>query len=516
MLNLLLALGILPALLLLRRFYYSYIMPNFIERPVGGIPRPPLVADWIPFIGNGLRMTQGDGFWRDVIRQYGPVVRVRAMGEVRTFVTTPGQLISYVYKNSRNFSFLHFRRTLHSTIFGLQMSHAQSDAMTDKLFPQHHREMQPGSIADLIRKYADHLEDGMKRKVEQIGEEGIVIDLVEDMFDILYEASAKAFFSPSFPHASFKPTFMAFDEAFPLLYLAGLPKIARRSAEKIREDALRMIEEWWVDISFEDRKEIAPAMLGMVEVAEGEGWSLRDVASFFLQEIWALEANAPYAGIWTILELLRNPGILARVRTEITNVISTLSPPTLSTLLHRPQPGLPGLLPITNAVFQETLRFHVDTLSLRVVQEDCVVPPSLIPAGIGKETGLRLYRGDQVICATRVPMVDEEEWGPDAGKWDPERFMKGGAQGRAMHPFGGGVSMCEGRHFASAEILTFIAAFTYLFDADVLSDTIKPNPQRIGLGIQQPMGSAKEGESGSNPAIETVHGMGVWRMSVTQ
>jgi cholesterol 7alpha-monooxygenase len=48
-----------------------------------------------------------------------------------------------------------------------------------------------------------------------------------------------------------------------------------------------------------------------------------------------------------------------------------------------------------------------------------------------------------------------------------------------------------GRHFASAEILTFIAAFTYLFDADVLSDTIKPNPQRIGLGIQQPMGSAK-------------------------
>lgn len=66
-----------------------------------------------------------------------------------------------------------------------QMSHAQSDAMTDKLFPQHHREMQPGSIADLIRKYADHLEDGMKRKVEQIEEEGIVIDLVEDMFDIL-------------------------------------------------------------------------------------------------------------------------------------------------------------------------------------------------------------------------------------------------------------------------------------------------------------------------------------------
>jgi hypothetical protein len=89
MMNLHLILAILFALLLLRRFYYSYIVPTFIERPVGGVPRPPLVADWIPFIGNGLKMTQGDGFWRDVVRQYGPVVRVRAMGEVRTFVTTP-------------------------------------------------------------------------------------------------------------------------------------------------------------------------------------------------------------------------------------------------------------------------------------------------------------------------------------------------------------------------------------------------------------------------------------------
>lgn len=89
----------------------------------------------------------------------------------------------------------------------------------------------------------------------------------------------------------------------------------------------------------------------------------------------------------------------------------------------------------------------MDTLSLRVVQDDSIIPPALISAGIGAETGLRLYKGDQVICATRVPMVDEEEWGRDAGKWDPERFMKGGAQGRAMHPFGGGVSMCEGEHF---------------------------------------------------------------------
>jgi cytochrome P450 len=152
------------------------------------------------------------------------------------------------------------------------------------------------------------------------------------------------------------------------------------------------------------------------------------------------------AGIWAVVELLRHPKMLAAVRTEISGVISTLTPPTLSTLLHKPQPELPGLLPITNAVFQETLRYHVDTLSLRVVQTDCVIPAHLLPSGVGAKTGLRLKAGEQVICVTRAPTVDEGEWGPNAGAWNSDRFLHGGAQGKSMNPFGGGVSMCEGEY----------------------------------------------------------------------
>lgn len=42
-----------------------------------------------------------------------------------------------------------------------------------------------------------------------------------------------------------------------------------------------------------------------------------------------------------------------------------------------------------------------------------------------------------------------------------------------------------GRHFASAEILTFIAAFAHNFDARIISDTLRPDTQRPGLGVQQ-------------------------------
>lgn len=64
-------------------------------------------------------------------------------------------------------------------------NHAQSDAMDAIIFPGHHKNMQPGSIADLIRKYADHLEGGLKQAVEAVGDEGKVVDLGDHMFDIL-------------------------------------------------------------------------------------------------------------------------------------------------------------------------------------------------------------------------------------------------------------------------------------------------------------------------------------------
>ena len=48
--------------------------------------------------------------------------------------------------------------------------------------------------------------------------------------------------------------------------------------------------------------------------------------------------------------------------------------------------------------------------------------------------------------------------------------------------------LIPGRHFASAEILTFIAAFISIADVQVMSDTIIADKQRQGLGVLQPKG----------------------------
>jgi cytochrome P450 len=63
-----------------------------------------------------------------------------------------------------------------------------------------------------------------------------------------------------------------------------------------------------------------------------------------------------------------------------------------------------------------------------------------------------------------------EYFGQDTEKFDPERFLEPIlAKGKPADPkmvraFGGGVSLCSGRFFASNEILSYAASVLWRFD----------------------------------------------------
>ena len=140
---------------------------------------------------------------------------------------------------------------------------------------------------------------------------------------------------------------------------------------------------------------------------------------------------------------MRDQSLAARIRSEISAATASLSPPTLSTLYRVSPPDLVAALPLTNAAFQESLRLYTESFSIRVIQEDLVIPGSLCTGGAADRTGFALKRGEQVICNTRVGAVDDIAWGRRCGEWNAERMHKDGKKG-SKAPFGGGVSMCEG------------------------------------------------------------------------
>lgn len=151
------------------------------------------------------------------------------------------------------------------------------------------------------------------------------------------------------------------------------------------------------------------------------------------------------AGIWAAAQIARRPQLQAILRDEVNHAISGLSPPTLSTLLHLPNQDIINALPRIQAVFQETLRFHTASFSIRIVTEDITLPARLCGEGIGAKQGLKLYAGEYAVGVTRASHVDPNgEWGADVDQFDPERFLSQGEKRPAMMPFGGGTSMCEG------------------------------------------------------------------------
>ncbi|ORY31866.1 cytochrome P450 [Naematelia encephala] len=477
---------LLPLALVLRRLFY-HLRPT---ETYGGVQRPPFLPDWIPWVGVALSMAGGDSFFCNVQKKYGPCVRLTAMGDTRIFITSPA-LITYIYKNPKAFVFEYKRRSIQSLVFGMTHTVAFSQAMSDRLFPDHHRALQLVNIGELIQKYTTQLEELVLSKVDEA--DGAEVDLFEMVYEIIYTASAKAFFTPSFPaRTTFKP-FIAFDRAFPILNLARLPITMRSQAISAREKILTMLEEWWETTTELDRAAMAPAVCVQWEIAKDEGWSKRDWATVLLAETWALEANAPFAGLWTVIEVLRRPQVLASLRAEVSSTISKLDPPEISTLMHLSQPELITLLPLLNLALQETLRVHSSSFSIRVAEYD-----TTFPAAVCEGRELSVKKGEEIICVTRPGNIDTTgAWGTDAEIWDTERWIgddaddeKGKARG-PMFPFGGGSSMCEGRHFASAEILSFLAIFIATIDVQVVRDTIKADFTRIGLGVMQPKGELR-------------------------
>ncbi|KAI0975052.1 cytochrome P450 [Xylaria arbuscula] len=108
----------------------------------------------------------------------------------------------------------------------------------------------------------------------------------------------------------------------------------------------------------------------------------------------------------------------------------------------------------------ETFRFHGIGVSLRKVLHDETLQGWLL-------------KKDSIAADNSVPC-----WGGDVSRFDHKRFLRtvdNEKTGKQLNPvafrgFGGGATLCPGRHFASTEILVFVSLVILKFDIRPLGD----------------------------------------------
>ena len=150
---------------------------------------------------------------------------------------------------------------------------------------------------------------------------------------------------------------------------------------------------------------------------------------------------------WVLAYLLHDAKLLDTIRTETAQTICG-DEVNLDQLMN--------CCPRLEALFFEVLRLTAALTTMRKI---------LSPTEIG---GKILPPGHRVLVPYRQLHFNEDAFGEDVSKFNPERFLvnKKLAHSPAFRPFGGGANLCPGRFIARQEVVVFIALVLHRFDIE--------------------------------------------------
>ena len=163
---------------------------------------------------------------------------------------------------------------------------------------------------------------------------------------------------------------------------------------------------------------------------------------------------------WAVYALCKHPDVQTRLREEIRSKLPPIS------VNGPPQPVTATMLdslPYLHAFCNEVLRFHPSVpLTFRTTAHDTTL------------VGIPLPKGTNLSISPEVVNHHPDLWGPDADRFDPERWMgagranNGGATSNyALMTFLHGARSCIGQGFAKAELACLVSAMVGRFHMEL-------------------------------------------------
>ena len=186
------------------------------------------------------------------------------------------------------------------------------------------------------------------------------------------------------------------------------------------------------------------------------------LARYFFAVFCAFIINTVPVIFWTIGHIVENRVLLARIRVELAEVVRPMAGADIGeSRLSVDVAAIRERCPLFVSTSNEVLRYVGASTSTLIVHEDVYIDDRYL-----------LTKGALVQISATAVHSDPDVWGPNAANFDPERFLKPSkVHPSAFRTFGGGSTLCPGRHLASDEILVFTAMFLHGFDAGSTSET---------------------------------------------
>lgn len=178
-----------------------------------------------------------------------------------------------------------------------------------------------------------------------------------------------------------------------------------------------------------------------------------DLPRFLVGTVFNNVANTIPSAFWVVYRIFSDPAVLEDCRNEVSQAVQDqdgVSTIDLTFILNS--------CPILLSIYQEVFRYHGMANSVRVVSEDQMLDSKYL-----------LKKGGLVMISARAQHSNAAVWGDDADKFYHKRFVRQNNGGKRPNPaafrgFGGGATLCPGRHFATSEILMLATLLPLRFE----------------------------------------------------
>lgn len=195
--------------------------------------------------------------------------------------------------------------------------------------------------------------------------------------------------------------------------------------------------------------------------------ALGDIARFEVTTLIGTLTSTIRTVTWMLYHIYSDPAVLQDCRREVPKVMTTGHTAHGTLMRSLDITRLRSNCPILGSTFQEVLRHHSVGTSVRQVMRDTLL-----------ENRYLLKEGSMILMPSVVVYTDASIWGADVSTFNHKRFLKPTSSASAeksgttrnipnpsaFRAFGGGTTLCPGRHFATTVTMATVVMFLMRYD----------------------------------------------------
>jgi len=429
----------------------------------GHDPRePPLAPSSIPFVGHlvGLSRSSFDYYGKLSKQTSAPIFTLALPGQ-KMYVVTQPELVQKIQKQHKILAFPPIEAKFASTICGASK---EAQAILAKNVNgddgEHGLSMESYTAMRDALKPGPQLDDMNRHMIQEIAQaldalqpapgEARRIGIYAWLRDAITTATTRSVYGPMNPYddKAVADAFWEFESGLMSILVGVLPSITARKPVAGRNKVAKAFEAYYRAGGVEQ----ASALAKLRYQAEiNNGVPVEDIARYEVGGSVAIMVNTAPAAFWTLFLVFSHPGLVEEIRNEIDACVAADGDTRILDITT-----LKSSCPLLLSAYQEVLRHRSMGTSVREVMEDTYLDQWL------------LKKGAMLQMPSRVIHQDPTLWGDDAADFDPRRFLAENRQNRAkdvcFRAFGGGKTLCPGRHFATNEVLAVVAVFIARLD----------------------------------------------------